>query len=702
MVATAVLSFAQRFVMAWSPGDAWRCSWLLAGCESTVSTGADREPARARRQGGGARRRRQGDAGVQVRHRQPGKSQAKVVSTIEGDRMTVVAPPVVLTKQTESSPFRFAEIAKEAGIDFVHFSGMTEEKHFPTANGSGVAIFDYDNDGLIDIYFATATLLPLGTAVKGPNRLYKNLGNGKFKDVTEASGLGFRGFCHGIIVGDIDNDGDQDVFLCNYGPNVLYLNNGNGTFKDISKSAGIDAPNWSSGGAMLDYDNDGDLDIYVANYGRWNYPEDHQRVGDLEKKIWLYSSPRTIKTVKHMFYRNNGDLTFTDVYDKVITVEKDESSGRRRRSTRRPSRRRRSTSRSSECPSRERRPRLRRGHGRPQRRRPDRHLRRQRHEPELPVPEPGRRHVRRRLRGLGRGLRHQRHGPVGHGRRRRGRRRRRLPELFVTNFANEYNTLYQNFGKGVFFDNTAFFGLASDTMPFVNWGTAFVDFDNDGWPDNFVANGHVDDNRRQLGQPVDYEQIPLLFRNLEGKRFRLSTRDVGPYFDTEPRRPGRGVRRHRQRRRHRHRRQREGRHAAVLRNDTPTKNHWIRLVLQGTKSNRDADRHPRRGRHVGARGRSTASGRGASACESSNDPRLLIGVGDVAELQEDHHPLALRRSSPRWRTSRSTRPTRSSSPRTRHAAPGRTSQDKRSRDRESCRGTRGRRRLSNKRPPSRE
>ena len=159
--------------------------------------------------------------------------------------------------------------------------------------------------------------------------------------MTEASGLGFRGFCHGIIVGDLDNDGDQDVFLCNYGPNVLYLNNGNGTFKDISKSAGIDVPNWSSGGAMLDYDNDGDLDIYVANYGRWVYPEDHQRVGDLEKKIYLYSSPRTIKTVKHMFYRNNGNLTFTDVYDKVITDrEGGRSSARRRWSTRRRSRRR--------------------------------------------------------------------------------------------------------------------------------------------------------------------------------------------------------------------------------------------------------------------------------------------------------------------------------------------------------------------------
>ena len=228
-----------------------------------------------------------------------------MVSKIEGDRLPVIPREIVLTKQTESSPFRFAEIAKEAGIDFVHFSGMTDEKHFPTANGSGVAVFDYDNDGLLDIYFATATLLPLGTAVKGPNRLYKNLGGNHFEDVTEASGLGYRGFCHGIIAGDIDNDGDQDVFLCNYGPNVLYLNNGDGTFKDISKQAGIDAPNWSSGGAMLDYDNDGFLDIYVTNYGRWIYPDDHHPVGDKEKKIWLYSSPRTIKTVRHLFYHNN-------------------------------------------------------------------------------------------------------------------------------------------------------------------------------------------------------------------------------------------------------------------------------------------------------------------------------------------------------------------------------------------------------------
>jgi hypothetical protein len=135
--------------------------------------------------------------------------------------------------------------------------------------------------------------------------------------MTEASGLGYAGYCHGVVVGDVDNDGDQDVFLCNYGPNVLYLNKGDGTFQDISKSAGVDRPNWSSGGALLDYDNDGDLDLYVANYGEWIYPQDDTFCGDTKKKIRLYCSPRSIRTVKHMLYRNNGDLTFTDVTDKA-------------------------------------------------------------------------------------------------------------------------------------------------------------------------------------------------------------------------------------------------------------------------------------------------------------------------------------------------------------------------------------------------
>ncbi len=564
----------------------------------------------------------------------------KKSSSIAGDRIQTFAP-IVMSKQTESSPFRFAEIAKEAGLDFVHFSGMTEEKHFPTANGSGVAVFDYDNDGLLDIYFATATLLPLGTAVKGPNRLFKNLGSDRFKDMTEASGLGYRGFCHGIIAGDLDNDGDQDVFLCNYGSNVLYLNNGDGTFKDISKSAGVDAPNWSSGGAMLDYDNDGYLDIYVSNYGAWKYPEDHQRVGDSEKKVWLYASPRTIKTTRHLFYHNNGNLTFTDVHKRVITIEEE-----------------------VEEPAKKDKQKLRV----PNLKRDDGHgfgvvaadvnddglidlyvandmnpnflfLNRGDGTFDDATDSSGAAYDVNGQAQSGMGV--DAEDVDGDG----------LPELFVTNFANEYNTLYQNFGKGVFFDNTAFFGLAADSMPWVAWGCALADFDNDGWPDCFVANGHVDNNRKMLDQPVDYEEIPLLFRNVKeksGRRFRLATRDAGTYFDTKHVARGAAfgdldndgdidiVVNHK-----------DGA-PALLRNDTKSGNHWIRFSLQGTRSNRDAigakleimtaepavirtpdgkeEMKPERTIH--------RQRKGGYSLQGTNDPRVLVGVGPVDQVKK--------------------------------------------------------------------
>jgi hypothetical protein len=561
----------------------------------------------------------------------------KQVSTIAGDRVQSIPTSVVLSKQTESSPFRFAEIAREAGIDFVHFSGMTEEKHFPTANGSGVAVFDYDNDGLLDIYFATATLLPLGTAEKGPNRLYKNLGGNHFKDVTTASGLGYRGFCHGIITGDIDNDGDQDVFLCNYGSNALYLNNGNGTFKDVSKQAGIDAPNWSSGGAMLDYDNDGYLDIYVSNYGRWIYPEDHHKVGDTDKKVWLYSSPRAVKTVKHLLFHNNRNGTFSDVYDQAITVEDviDDAATKTKKKVR------------VAKPRDD-------GHGFG--------------VVAADVNDDGLVDIfvandmnpnflflnngdgtfddvseisgaAYNINGMAQsGMGVDAEDINGDG----------LPELFVTNFSNEYSTLYLNYGKGIFYDNTAFYGLASDSMPWVKWGCALADFDGDGWPDCFFVNGHVDDNRRQIGQPIDYEEIPLLFRNAEGKRFRLSTRDVGPYFDTKH--VGRGaafgdldndgdidiVVNH------------KDAAPAVLRNDTKSSNHWVRFILQGTRSNRDAigaklevTVATEGGVTPGTKGEPKPDERtiyrqrkGGYSMQGTNDSRVLVGVGPATAIKK--------------------------------------------------------------------
>jgi len=537
-----------------------------------------------------------------------GPERAKVV----GDRQADAGSrPAALSRQEEASPFLFAEIAKEAGIDFVHFSGMTPEKYFPTANGSGVAMFDYDGDGWLDLYFATATLLPLGTAEKGPNRLYKNLGGNRFRDVTESSGLGFRGFCHGVVVGDVDNDGDQDVFLCNYGPNKLYANNGDGTFSDVSDRAGVDRPGWSSGGAFLDADGDGDLDLYVANYGDWKYPEDDVFCGEVARKIRLYCSPRSIRTVKHFFYRNNGDGTFTDVFDEVIKTVDPETGRPRPRSD---------------------------GHGfgvvaadLDGDGRVDLYVANDMN-PNFVFLNNGDGTFRDATESSGAAYDERGQAQSGMGVDAEDVDGDGRPELFVTNFASEYNTLYQNMGQGLFMDSTPFSGMAADTRPWVGWGTALADFDNDGWVDNFVANGHVDDNREQLGEPSPYAEPALLFLNLKGKRFRLATRGAGPYFDG--RHVGRGaafgdldndgdidiVVSHK-----------DG-SPAILRNDTRTNNHWVRLDLRGTRGNRDA---------VGARVEIMAGGRaihsqrkGGTSMMSANDPRLTVGVGAAGSVDK--------------------------------------------------------------------
>ncbi|GAC1465702.1 MAG: CRTAC1 family protein [Isosphaeraceae bacterium] len=568
---------------------------VFVGCQPATSSNSPSQPA----VGETVRPDAAAPPGDHPSHAEP--SRPKVVGDRLGDAS---ATPVTLSRQTESSPFRFAEISKKSGIDFVHLSGMTAEKHFPTANGSGVALLDYDNDGLLDVYFATATRLPVGTGPTPPNRLYKNLGKNTFKDVTESSGLGFRGFCHGIIVGDIDNDGDPDVFLCNYGPNALFLNNGNGTFTDVSKAAGINKPGWSSGGAFLDYDNDGDLDLYVSNYGEWKLPDDDKFCGEVEKKIRLYCSPRTIRTTKHFLYRNNGDRTFTDVYDTAILTIDPETRKLKPRAD---------------------------GHGfgvvtadLDGDGRTDIFVANDMN-PNFLFLNKGDGTFEDATESSGAAFNEKGQAQSGMGVDAEDVDGDGRPELFVTNFANEPNTLFQNLGKGTFMDSTPFFGLAADTTPWVGWGTALADFDNDGWPDNFVTNGNVDDNRKLIGEAVEYEEPPLLFVNLKGKRFRLATRDAGPYFDTAH--VGRGaafgdidndgdidiVVNH------------KDSAPALLRNDTTSPNHWVRLALQGTRGNRDA---------IGARVEVKVGGRtihrlrkGGGSMQATNDPRLTIGIG---------------------------------------------------------------------------
>ncbi len=510
--------------------------------------------------------------------------------------------PAIENKKTASpaGPFRFTDIRPGSGVDFVHVSGMTEAKQFPTANGSGVAIFDFDNDGKMDLCFATGNLLPIDPARAVANRLYRNSGGGRFEDVTERSGLGFRGYCHGVITGDIDNDGDQDVFLCNYGGDALFLNNGNGTFSDISGQAGVRAPDsWSSSAAFLDFDNDGDLDLYVTRYGDWQWPRDDRFCGDSKRKIRRYCSPKELRPVRHVLFRNNGDHTFSDAtrlagIDRAlghgfgaVTADLDGDN------------------------------------------RVDLYVANDQ-DPNFLFLNRGDGTFRDATDESGAGLNIEGRTSAGMGVDTEDLDGDGAPELFVTNFQEEYNTLFKNLRPGTFLDVTAVFGLAVDSLPWIGWGCALADFDGDGWPDIVVANGHIDDNAQLPGQPSGYAQPPLLHWNLGGKRFQLATVGAGSYFETNHVAHGLAcgdldedgdldiVISHK-----------DG-PPAILRNDTPQQGCWIRLKLVGTRSNRDA---------IGATVIVEAGGRtihrlrkGGSSLMSSHDPRLLIGLGSPADF----------------------------------------------------------------------
>ncbi len=502
----------------------------------------------------------------------------------------------------ELGPFRFVDILAGSGVDFVHVSGTAPEKLFPTANGSGVAVFDYDGDGKVDLYFATGNSLPLAASPAASNRLYKNLGGGKFRDDTALAGLGFRGYCHGITVGDIDNDGDSDLFLSNYGGDALYINQGNGTFREVGQSAGIwRAGTWSSSAAFLDFDRDGDLDLYVSRYGDWQYPRDDRFCGDSARKIRRYCPPAALTSVKHTLFRNNGDLTFTDVTDQAGLGRSDghgfaavaaDLNG---------------DGKTDIYVANDRDPHflfLNKGDGT---------FRDISEESGAAYDVAGRTQA---------GMGVDAEDVDGDGQ----------PDLFVTNFANEYNTLYRNLGRNTFLDATANFGLAVDSLPWIGWGCILADLDNDGWPDCVVANADIDDNAESGGKPVSDLQPPLLHRNEGGRRFRLANQGAGAYFEGRHRGHGLAIGdldddgdldlviSHK-----------DG-PPAILRNDTPAAgNHWIRFSLVGTRSSRDG---------VGARIEVHAGGRvitrlkkSGQSLMSSHDPRILVGLGRAEAVE---------------------------------------------------------------------
>src|SRR5262245_44208656 len=220
----------------------------------------------------------------------------------------------------------FRDVAEESGLRFHHFTGATGEFYMPEIMGSGCALFDYDGDGDLDAYFTQGTLLdekkkmsdasfPPPAGWKPGARLFRNelipSGKLRFTDVTEQAGVGHKGYGMGVAVGDVDNDGDRDIYVTNAGANVLYRNNGNGTFTDVTREAGVDDPRWSSSAAFLDYDRDGDLDLYVCNYIDFTLKGNkrcYAPTGEVD-----FCAPSAYRPAPARLFRNQGDGKFVDV-----------------------------------------------------------------------------------------------------------------------------------------------------------------------------------------------------------------------------------------------------------------------------------------------------------------------------------------------------------------------------------------------------
>jgi len=491
---------------------------------------------------------------------------------------------------------QFVDVAAYAGINFKHENGASKEKLMPETFGSGVAWIDYDNDGWIDLYFANGADLARGKPSPG-NALFKNLGNGKFVDVTAKAGVAGHGqFSTGVTVGDYDNDGFLDIYVTGYGSNQLFHNNGDGTFTDVTAKAAVAGGGWCSSAAWLDYNKDGWLDLFVVHYLDYDI-KNAPYCGFKREGYRMYCDPQQFDGMPALLYHNNKDGTFTEVSRKAgvanpagkglgVTVGDLDLDG----------------------------------------------------WPDIFVTNDGVRNFLYRNKGDGTFADVTYSALVGYdmnGKPMAGMGTEiadydgdGLPDIFMTAFSREYNTLFHNLGKLRFEDVTLRAGLESGYLTLA-FGTKLFDFDNDGDLDIYCTNGHVTDNVELYDPQLSYKQTDLLYENVGG-RFRDISAESGPAFRIKH----------------------VGRGAAIgdfdndgdldivvadcggppllLRNDGGNRNHWIAIRARGRESNRFG---------VGAKVRVTSGGRTqlreinpAGSYLSTSDVRLYFGLGSETRI----------------------------------------------------------------------
>jgi len=388
--------------------------------------------------------------------------------------------PLFLPFSSQTAKIQFSDITAASGITFKHVASP-EKRYIVESMSGGVALFDYDNDGDLDVYFVNSLTVDLVKSKgKTKSELYRNEGDARFTNVSAKAGVSEIGWGMGVATGDYNNDGFEDIYVTCLGPDHLLKNNGNGTFTDVTDKAGVNDPRWSTGASFVDYDHDGDLDLFVSNYVDFdinNLPEFGKGQTCQYKSVPVQCGPRGLKGAGDSLFRNNGNETFTNVtkeagvtdangfYGLGVIASDFDDDGLidifvANDST------------------------------------PNFHYRNKGNGTFEEIGFNAGTAVNEN--GSEQGCMGVTVGDYDHD----GRF-----DLFVTNFADEYNTLYRNDGANQFTDLSYAAKVAPPSMPHVGWGTKFFDYDNDGWVDLFVANGHV------YPQLPNYRQPRLLHRN---------------------------------------------------------------------------------------------------------------------------------------------------------------------------------------------
>ncbi len=509
----------------------------------------------------------------------------------------MLASPLSRLGVRQAPSVKFVDVAQSAGIRFRHDNAASPEKYLIETMGSGCAWIDYDQDGLLDLYLVNGAATRVYTPPHAlRSALYRNNGDGTFTDVTDRARVGAEGlFGMGVAVGDYDNDGFPDLLVLGYGRCILYHNNGNGTFSDVTARAGVEnAGRWASSAAWFDYDNDGRLDLAIANYIDWS-PEHNFWCGDHGPGMRSYCHPDDYNGQLPTLYHNNGDGTFTDVSEKsglglkpgnglgVVTFDYDDDGWQDVFIA--------NDSMANFLFHNNR----------------DGTFREVGYVAGVAVSADG-------LPEAGMGT--DAADTTGDGQ----------MDLVVTHLDSQLARLYRNMGDGTFDDATLQSQLGYATFHMSGFGARFMDYDNDGARDIFMANGHVLDNIARYNSTVHYAEPKLMFRNLGKGIFENVSDRLGADFLLP--RVSRGaavgdfdndgdldvlV-------------NNNGQAPQLLRNDGGNANHWLQISLVGTKSNRDG---------VGARVKLTAGDlvlydqrKGGMSYQSAQDPRLHFGLGD--------------------------------------------------------------------------